>query len=310
MVQLKRGLRRYAAAIQLAHSEDVVKRAKASSDVMGLVGPLVNNLESKLNIQRKYLMQSRASSLTRKIQNLDKVAYRMYWTYVQSVNTCVLDDDKEKKEAALQLKDQIVASAISSKLTRSKRIAKLLACVRELTNTYATQLKLLCLDDEVADMKIVVESVYESTLQRSEERMVVPIGAHATARKESEKAYAGLITALNGLAVLDEEGKLTDLILFIKTEQKRLELSEFGRVSSEQNEESTGGDVSGNQKPGDQKPDGSEGEGEQGPETPGDQTPSDSEGEQGGTGTDTNPDSGSGSGSGSGSSDDDSPFHP
>ena len=45
---LKTSLRRFAAAIQLAHSRDVVGRAKANREVMGLVGPLVEELEGRL----------------------------------------------------------------------------------------------------------------------------------------------------------------------------------------------------------------------------------------------------------------------
>lgn len=297
MLQLKKGLRRYAAATQLTHSEDVVNKAKASSDVMGLVGPLVTNLESKLAVQRKYFMLTRSSRFTRKIQKMDRVAYRMYWTYVQSVNTHVLDDEDEKQEAALQLKAQIVSSGISSKSKRPRRLGKLLKIVEELSTTYATQVQLLGLDDEVADLKVVVESVHESTVQRTEERKNIPLGAHNAARKESEKAYADLMTALNGLAVVDTDGKLTDLILFIRTDRTRLDLSELGHGTTGTTDGGNGSSTSGSEVPGGQEPegDGSGNEGEQGSEVP-------SEGDEGSEGSGD---------SGSGTTDDpDSPFHP
>ena len=97
---LKTSLRRFAAAIQLAHSRDVVGRAKANREVMGLVGPLVEELEGRLAVQSRYIMHPRASSYTRSINRKDRLAYGKFRAYAQEVKISLLLGEKEEKEAA------------------------------------------------------------------------------------------------------------------------------------------------------------------------------------------------------------------
>ena len=110
---LKTSLRRFAAAIQLAHSRDVVGRAKANREVMGLVGPLVEELEGRLAVQSRYIMHPRASSYTRSINRKDRLAYGKFRAYAQEVKISLLLGEKEEKEAECRhhLEDEVPAPA-------------------------------------------------------------------------------------------------------------------------------------------------------------------------------------------------------
>lgn len=226
---LKGSLRRFAAAIQFAHSKDVINKAKADKEVMGLVGPLVEELENRLSVQERYLMQTRASVYTRSINRTDRMLYGRFRTFVLGVKTCMLLTEEDKLEAANTLKGLLAVAGITSKMKFQRRLAKMTLFVEELTTTYRTEVELLGLDSEAKELMSLVDSLNNDVLNRIEERMQIPVGAHATARREAEVSYARLIAALNGLKIVDTEGKLSELMDFIRAERARIDLSEAGR---------------------------------------------------------------------------------
>ena len=226
---LKTSLRRFAAAIQLAHSRDVVGRAKANREVMGLVGPLVEELEGRLAVQSRYIMHPRASSYTRSINRKDRLAYGKFRAYSQEVKISLLLGEKEEKEAAYVLLEHLRNAGITSKMKFLHRLARLKLFVRGLTTTYRSEVELLGLERKARELHALVESLHQDVMSRTEERSQIPVGVHATARRKAEDAYARLIAALNGLKMMDTEGKLSELMDFIRAERARLELSEAGR---------------------------------------------------------------------------------
>ena len=226
---LKTSLRRFAAAIQLAHSRDVVGRAKANREVMGLVGPLVEELEGRLAVQSRYIMHPRASSYTRSINRKDRLAYGKFRAYAQEVKISLLLGEKEEKEAAYVLLEHLRNAGITSKMKFLHRLARLKLFVRGLTTMYRSEVELLGLERKARELHALVESLHQDVMSRTEERSQIPVGAHATARRKAEDAYARLIAALNGLKMMDTEGKLSELMDFIRAERTRLELSEAGR---------------------------------------------------------------------------------
>ena len=83
---------------------------------------------------------------------------------------------------------------------------------------FATQVATLSLTAFVTNLKEANERVRTFTLQRTEDRMMLPVGAMKAARTASDEAYRQLVKMVNALALVFGEADFADFIDYVNTE--------------------------------------------------------------------------------------------
>ena len=90
--------------------------------------------------------------------------------------------------------------------------------ISDLENKYSSQVSTLGLAAFVTNMKEANEHVRTLTLQRTNEKMGVTVGALKTARTASDNAYRALVKMVNALALVFGEKDYTAFIDYVNTE--------------------------------------------------------------------------------------------
>ena len=90
--------------------------------------------------------------------------------------------------------------------------------ISDLEDKYATQVAKLGLTAFVTNLKEANERVRTLTLQRTNEKIGITVGALKTARTASDDAYRALVKMVNALALVFGEKDYTAFIDYVNTE--------------------------------------------------------------------------------------------
>ena len=197
---------------------NILARAEADSKVKVKAADLVTALKEAVAAEDEALKISQKSLLTDEIAKADSDRDALYAGYKKAVEGFQAMPIADMAQAAKELAQHIKDYRISTTDQLDKETGLLVNFIADLETKFATQVATLSLTAFVTNMKEANERVRTLTLQRTEDRMTLPIGAMKTARAASDEAYRQLVKMVNALALVFGEADFADFIDYVNTE--------------------------------------------------------------------------------------------
>ncbi len=197
---------------------NILARAEADSKVKTKAAELVAALNAAVAAEDEALKISQKSLLTDEIAKADSDRDALYAGYKKAVEGFQAMPIADMAQAAKELAQHIKDYRISTTDQLDKETGLLVNFIADLETKYATQVATLSLTAFVTNMKEANERVRTLTLQRTEDRMSLPIGAMKAARAASDEAYRQLVKMVNALALVFGEADYADFIDYVNTE--------------------------------------------------------------------------------------------
>ena len=197
---------------------NILARAEADSKVKTKAAELVTALKEAVAAEDEALKISQKSLLTDEIAKADSDRDALYAGYKKAVEGFQAMPIADMAQAAKELAQHIKDYRISTTDQLDKETGLLVNFIADLETKYATQVATLSLTAFVTNMKEANERVRTLTLQRTEDRMSLPIGAMKAARAASDEAYRQLVKMVNALALVFGEADYADFIDYVNTE--------------------------------------------------------------------------------------------
>lgn len=197
---------------------NILARAEADSKVKAKAAELVTALKEAVAAEDEALKISQKSLLTDEIAKVDSNRDALYAGYKKAVEGFQAMPIADMAQAAKELAQHIKDYRISTTDQLDKETGLLVNFIADLETKYATQVATLSLTAFITNLKEANERVRTLTLQRTEDRMALPIGAMKTARATSDEAYRQLVKMVNALALVFGEADYADFIDYVNTE--------------------------------------------------------------------------------------------
>ena len=197
---------------------NILARAEADSKVKAKAADLVTALKEAVAAEDEALKISQKSLLTDEIAKADSNRDALYAGYKKAVEGFQAMPIADMAQAAKELAQHIKDYRISTTDQLDKETGLLVNFIADLETKFATQVTTLSLTAFVTNLKEANERVRTLTLQRTEDRMALPIGAMKTARATSDEAYRQLVKMVNALALVFGEADYADFIDYVNTE--------------------------------------------------------------------------------------------
>lgn len=175
-------------------------------------------LKTALAAEDDALKLSQKSLLTDDIMEADRLRDALYNGYKKAVKGFLNLPDETMAAAARVLNQHIIDYGISTTDQLDKETGLLINFVTDLEGKYATQVSTLSLTPFVTALKGANEQVRTFTAQRTQERMLQPVGALKKARRASDEAYRTLVKWVNALALIEGEKDYASFIDYANTE--------------------------------------------------------------------------------------------
>lgn len=135
-------------------------------------------------------------------------------------------------QAAKVLAQHIKDYKINTADQLDKETGLLVNFITDLEDKYSTQVAKLGLTAFVTNLKEANERVRMLTLQRTNEKMGVTVGALKAARTASDDAYRALVKMVNALALVFSEKDYTAFIDYVNTEVTHYKREVLGQKAS------------------------------------------------------------------------------
>lgn len=197
---------------------NILARAEADSKVKAKAANLVTALKEAVEAEDEALKISQKSLLTDEIAKADSDRDALYAGYKKAVEGFQAMPIADMAQAAKELAQHIKDYRISTADQLDKETGLLVNFIADLETKFATQVATLSLTAFVTNMKEANERVRTLTLQRIEDRMMLPVGAMKAARAASDEAYRQLVKMVNALALVFGEADFADFIDYVNTE--------------------------------------------------------------------------------------------
>ena len=197
---------------------NILARAEADSKVKAKAAELVTALKEAVAAEDEALKISQKSLLTDEIAKADSNRDALYAGYKKAVEGFQAMPIADMAQAAKEVAQHIKDYRISTTDQLDKETGLLVNFIADLETKFATQVTTLSLTAFVTNLKEANERVRTLTLQRTEDRMALPIGAMKTARATSDEAYRQLVKMVNALALVFGEADYADFIDYVNTE--------------------------------------------------------------------------------------------
>ena len=253
---------------------NILARAEADTTVKGKASELVSNFKAAVAAEDEALKISQKSLLTDEIAKADSDRDALYAGYKKAVEGFLAMPIADMAQAAKILSQHIKDYKINTADQLDKETGLLVNFISDLEDKYAAQVAKLGLTAFVTNLKEANERVRTLTLQRTNEKIGITVGALKTARTASDDAYRALVKMVNALALVFGEKDYTAFIDYVNTEithYKREVLNQKSTATS-----TSGGSTGDSSKPGDS---GSGSSTSGGSTTGGDSSSSDGDGE-------------------------------
>ncbi len=199
-------------------ASNILARAEADNTVNTKASELVSNLKTAVNAEDEALNISQKSHFTDEIVKANKSRDTLYRGYRKAVKAFLCMPDANMSGAAKVLIQHIKNYKINPRYQLDKKTGLLINFINDLENTYSAQVATLGLTIFVTKMKEANEQVMNSTLQRTNERMGITVGALRTARIVTDEAYRALTKMVNALAVVYGEDDYISFIDYVNAE--------------------------------------------------------------------------------------------
>ena len=197
---------------------NILARAEADTAVKGKAADQVNNLKASVSAEDEALKISQKSLLTDEIAKADNDRDALYAGYKKAVEAFLAMPIADMAQAAKVLAQHIKDYKINTADQLDKETGLLVNFITDLEDKYTAQVTKLGLTAFVTNMKEANERVRTLTLQRTNEKMGVTVGALKAARTASDTAYRALVKMVNALALVLGEKDYTAFIDYVNTE--------------------------------------------------------------------------------------------
>ena len=211
---------------------NILARAEADTAVKGKASELVSNFKVAVAAEDEALKISQKSLLTDDITKADSDRDALYAGYKKAVEAFLAMPIADMAQAAKVLAQHIKDYKINTADQLDKETGLLVNFITDLENKYSAQVTKLGLTAFVTNMKEANERVRTLTLQRTNEKMGVSVGALKTARTASDSAYRALVKMVNALALVYGEKDYTAFIDYVNTEITHYKREVLGQKSS------------------------------------------------------------------------------
>ena len=197
---------------------NILARAEADTAVKGKAADQVNNLKAAVSAEDEALKISQKSLLTDEIAKADNDRDALYAGYKKAVEAFLAMPIADMAQAAKVLAQHIKDYKINTADQLDKETGLLVNFITDLEDKYTAQVTKLGLTAFVTNLKEANERVRTLTLQRTNEKMGVTVGALKAARTASDTAYRALVKMVNALALVLGEKDYTAFIDYVNTE--------------------------------------------------------------------------------------------
>ena len=197
---------------------NILARAEADTAVKGKASELVSNFKAAVAAEDEALKISQKSLLTDDITKADSDRDALYAGYKKAVEAFLAMPIADMAQAAKVLAQHIKDYKINTAGQLDKETGLLVNFITDLEDKYSAQVAKLGLTAFVTNLKEANERVRMLTLQRTNEKMGVTVGALKAARTSSDDAYRALVKMVNALALVYGEKDYTAFIDYANTE--------------------------------------------------------------------------------------------
>ena len=197
---------------------NILARAEADTAVKGKASELVSNFKTAVSAEDEALKISQKSLLTDEIAKADSDRDALYAGYKKAVEGFLAMPIADMAQAAKILSQHIKDYKINTAGQLDKETGLLVNFISDLEDKYAAQVAKLGLTAFVINLKEANERVRTLTLQRTNEKIGITVGALKTARTASDDAYRALVKMVNALALVFDEKDYTAFIDYVNTE--------------------------------------------------------------------------------------------
>lgn len=197
---------------------NILARAEADTAVKGKASELVSNFKVAVAAEDEALKISQKSLLTDDIAKADIDRDALYAGYKKAVEAFLAMPIADMAQAAKVLAQHIKDYKINTADQLDKETGLLVNFITDLEDKYSAQVAKLGLTAFVTNLKEANERVRMLTLQRTNEKMGVTVGALKAARTASDDAYRALVKMVNALALVYGEKDYTAFIDYANTE--------------------------------------------------------------------------------------------
>lgn len=197
---------------------NILARAEADTAVKGKASELVSNFKVAVAAEDEALKISQKSLLTDDIVKADIDRDALYAGYKKAVEAFLAMPIADMAQAAKVLAQHIKDYKINTAGQLDKETGLLVNFITDLEDKYSAQVAKLGLTAFVTNLKEANERVRMLTLQRTNEKMGVTVGALKAARTSSDDAYRALVKMVNALALVFGEKDYTAFIDYVNTE--------------------------------------------------------------------------------------------
>ena len=197
---------------------NILARAEADTAVKEKASELVSNFKTAVSAEDEALKISQKSLLTDEIAKADSDRDALYAGYKKAVEGFLAMPIADMAQAAKVLAQHIKDYKINTAGQLDKETGLLVNFISDLEDKYAAQVAKLGLTAFVTNLKEANERVRTLTLQRTNEKIGITVGALKTARTASDDAYRALVKMVNALALVFGEKDYTAFIDYVNTE--------------------------------------------------------------------------------------------
>ena len=197
---------------------NILARAEADTTVKGKASERVSNFKVAVAAEDEALKISQKSLLTDDIAKADIDRDALYAGYKKAVEAFLAMPIADMAQAAKVLAQHIKDYKINTAGQLDKETGLLVNFITDLEDKYSAQVAKLGLTAFVTNLKEANERVRMLTLQRTNEKMGVTVGALKAARTASDDAYRALVKMVNALALVFGEKDYTAFIDYVNTE--------------------------------------------------------------------------------------------
>ena len=197
---------------------NILARAEADTAVKGKASELVSNFKTAVSAEDEALKISQKSLLTDEIAKADSDRDALYAGYKKAVEGFLAMPIADMAQAAKILSQHIKDYKINTADQLDMETGLLVNFITDLEDKYSAQVAKLGLTAFVTNLKEANERVRMLTLQRTNEKMGVTVGALKVARTASDDAYRALVKMVNALALVFGEKDYTAFIDYVNTE--------------------------------------------------------------------------------------------
>ena len=211
---------------------NILARVESDTAVKGKAADQVSNFKAAVAAEDEALKISQKSLLTDDITKADSDRDALYAGYKKAVEGFLAMPIADMAQAAKILSQHIKDYKINTADQLDKETGLLVNFISDLEYKYAAQVAKLGLTAFVTNLKEANERVRTLTLQRTNEKIGITVGALKTARTASDDAYRALVKMVNALALVFGEKDYTAFIDYVNTEITHYKREVLGQKAS------------------------------------------------------------------------------